>query len=112
MCLVRLSRSRLFPFVDVFVFSFSVGIFVSGVEFMLHQVKAHWDHRMDFWWRLQSIASTPTASIAPLKSCRVFESVYRGRRMCLPGGVQGNDKIPSAYVYLQVSGLVTGVELF
>ena len=54
-----------------------------------------WAYRgcwLDYQWRLQSMANTPMASIAPLKSCRSctneFESVYRPHRMCLPGGAR------------------------
>ena len=82
MCLVRLSRSRLFLFVDGYEFSFSVGILASGFAFMLHLVKAYRGHRMDFWWRLQSMANTPMASIAPLKNCR-FSSQLRVALMSL-----------------------------
>ena len=70
MCLVRLSRSRLFPFVDGQVFYFSVGILPSGFAFVLHLVKAYRGCWLDYQWRLQSMANTPMASIAPLKSCR------------------------------------------
>ena len=93
MCLIRLSRSRLFPFVVGYEFSFSAGILASGLEFMLHQVKAYWGHRMDFWWRLQFMASTPMTSIAPLKSCR-FSSQFRVALVCL-----GQCTVPAGCVF-------------
>ena len=56
--------------------------------------------------------STEELSLLPtVKSCTdEFESVYRAHRMCLPGGVQGNDEIPSAYDYLCVSNLADEIQ--